>query len=274
MIKSWLADFKKFLSLKRYGVRSKEEYLREVSAFVKWVGDKNFPPSKIDYQGYLELLGVQKKRPKTISKNLSALKIYSDFLHQYQKTKSDIAHNLPHPTIPKRGINILTSVEIEKLRRSFLKDPLSPGLFETILQTGLTISELSNLRKVQVKLVKGPRYGQIKLKTRTVPINNRLEAILKSLVENDSEYVFANRRGKPMNVRYIRYKLDKGFKKIGLKNFYVNDLRHNFIFHQLKKGIDLGTVASWVGFKNLSSLNPFLKKLGRKSTGMGYIHEI
>lgn len=264
MSKKSLNDFRKFLNEKAYGQRSKEEYLREVSSFLKWIGEENFPPSKNDYHGYLELLVDQKKKPKTVSKNLSALKIFSDFLHQNKKTKSDVAHTLPHPILTKREINLLKTSETEKLRSYFSRDIVSLGLFETVLQTGLTISELSKLRRDQVKLVKGPKYGRIKLKTRTVPINNRLESIFKNLVKNDAEYVFANRRGRPLNVRYIRYKLDKGFRALKLKNFYVNDLRHNFIFHQLQKGVDAGTVATWVGFKNLSSLNPFLKKLGKR----------
>lgn len=208
------------------------------------------------------------------TKAWAALKIFSDFIPQNKKTKSDLAHYLPHPILAKREINLLKTSQIQKLRSYFSNDLVSLGLFETVLQTGLAISELSKLRTDQIKLVKGPKYGQIKLKTRTVPINNRLESILKNLVKTNSEYVFANRRGRPMNVRYIRFKLSKGFKKVGLKNFYVNDLRHNFIFHQLQKGVAAGTVASWVGFKNLSSLNPFLKKLGKRSTGMEAVHEI
>lgn len=271
---SLIPSFRKFLNKKAYGLRSREEYLREASAFIKWLGRENYYPNKNAYRKYLESLIDQKKKPKTISKNLSALKIFSDFLYKNKKTKTDLAHTLPHPILTKREINLLTVKEIERLRLYFSKDIVGLGLFETVLQTGLTISELSNLRRDQVRLVKGPKFGRIKLKSRSVPINNRLESILKNLIGNNSEYVFANRKGKPLNVRYIRYKLGKGFKALKLKNFYVNDLRHNFIYHQLQKGMGAGTVANWVGFKNLSSLNPFLKKLGRRSQVEGKIEEV
>lgn len=274
-----ITNYSEFLKKRGYGVRTREEYAREILVFLKWLGGPtSSPPTAPVYRKYLEHLKRQSKKPKTISKHLSALKTYSKFLKVSKMTRKNEAKFIPHPTLQKRGINILEDRDLTKLRKQLDKDALTSTLFETLLQTGMTISEASPLRRHDIIFVKGPKYGKIKIKDRAVPINNRLENILKvHLAKNNRttlKYVFPNRYGRPLNVRFIRTKLTKLFKASGLKNFYVNDLRHNFIYGQLAKGADPFTVARWVGFKNLSSLSPFLQKMGKRVGGLETTAEV
>lgn len=275
-----IRDYGKFLGKLGYGERTCEEYIREILAFLKWLKEIGSPPPEASvYRKYLEHLKRRNKKPKTISKHLSALKSFSKFLHLTKKTKKNEALFISHPILKVREKKILGDQEIKRLRNIASQNSLTTALFETLLQTGMTISETASLKNGQVIFVKGPKYGGIKVKNRVVPINNRLEEILQkhfktNLTNKPNGYVFPSRSGKHINVRYIRTLLDKVFRKSGLHDFYVNDLRHNFVYQQLLKRVDPATVAYWVGFKNLSSLNPFLKRLGKIAPEESVIGEI
>lgn len=264
-----IANYTKFLKGSGYGTRTREEYIREILTFLKWIKESGTSPTRaLVYRMYLEHLKRQNKTPKTVSTHLSALKTYSKFLYTTKKTKNDEAKFISHPIFIHRKIKILSDREISRLRCAAAQNPLSTALLETLLQTGMTISEAASLKKSQVVFVRGPKYGCIKVKNHAVPINNRLEGILHrhltmGRANRSNNYVFPGRLSKHINVRYIRTLLDKIFRKIGLRDFYVNDLRHNFIYRQLLKKAAPATVAYWVGFKSLASLNPFLKELGK-----------
>lgn len=275
-----IENYSKFLEKLGHGARTREEYIREILGFLKWLKENGSPPPvTVVYRKYLEHLKHQNKKPKTISKHLSALKTYSKYIFVNKKTKKNEAQFIPHPTLKLREKKILSEKEIKNLRRQAGQNLLTAVLFETLLQTGMTISEAASLKKGQIVFVKGPKYGSIKVKNRVVPINNRLEEILQkhfktNPASNTGGYVFPSRLGKHINVRYIRTLLGGVFRKSELHDFYVNDLRQNFIYHQLLKGVSPTTVAYWVGFKNLSSLNQFLRKLGKTTLGESAIGEV
>jgi site-specific recombinase XerD len=65
-------------------------------------------------------------------------------------------------------------------------------------------------------------------------------------------------------IRNIRTSVDRYFRKAGLKGVKVNDLRHTFIAHQLKSGVQPEVVHKHVGHKRLSSTQKYLEHLDIK----------
>jgi hypothetical protein len=52
-------------------------------------------------------------------------------------------------------------------------------------------------------------------------------------------YVFGTKNRRPMEVRNIRAAFERIFKKLGITDVTVNDIRNTFIYYQLQKGISL-----------------------------------
>lgn len=273
-----LKDFGSFLKKKGYGERTVEEYSRHLQRFFDSLKTTSVTPRGRDYRRYLDQLRQGGLSPKTISQNILAFKAFSKFLKASGAAATAATNQLNHPLLALRRLRILNGKEIECLRKTVQKDLTTDCLLELLLQTGLTISEAARLRVGQITFVSGPRYGRITLSpTRQIPINNRLERILgrylKSQPHRRSNFLFPGRKGH-LNIRTIRHKLNTAFHQAGIENFTVNDLRHSFIHHQLKKGVDAGMVAHWVGFKNLATINRFLKDLGGRKITPVAVREI
>ncbi|OGD02468.1 hypothetical protein A2354_01835 [Candidatus Amesbacteria bacterium RIFOXYB1_FULL_47_12] len=74
----------------------------------------------------------------------------------------------------------------------------------------------------------------------------------------DDPHLFVTKTGRPLLIRNIRTSIDRYFKKAGLKDAKVNDLRHTFIAHQLKNGVQPEVIHKHVGHKRLSSTQKYL----------------
>jgi len=138
-----------------------------------------------------------------------------------------------------------------------LLDVCSPHLrpiVVTALNTGMRKEEILSLEwEKHIDL----RHGFILLdqtkngERREIPLNQTLRVALTALTRRlDSPYVFINEEGK----RYLNVR--KGFlaacRRAGIKDFRFHDLRHTFASHLVMAGVDLTTVKTLLGHKDLT----------------------
>lgn len=123
----------------------------------------------------------------------------------------------------------------------------------TALNTGMRRGEILPLKWEQIDFKKGLIVINDKLdgEKRQIPINEALSETLREMVRSvDSTFVFVDSLGKPY--KHIREAFASACRRIGLKDFRFQDLRHTFACHLVKAGIEITTVSKLMGHKSMA----------------------
>ena len=70
--------------------------------------------------------------------------------------------------------------------------------------------------------------------------------------------MFVTKNGHKLLIRNIRVFIKRYYKKAGISDAKVHDLRHTFCAHHLKKGTSLLVVAKMAGHKKLATTEKYL----------------
>jgi len=231
-----------------------------------------------DLEAFMARFSEKGYTNKSISRKTNSTKTFFGFLIEKGFVKTDVSEYLKHPEVKATSPRILSRLEYRALRDVARNDPRTYALIEIFLQTGLSIAEIAGIQMDHLKTY--PVSGKSDLyipargskDERNVPLNEVAVASIESYVESargskDSPYLFTTRTGNPLLVRNIRSTLDRYFKKAGVENATVNDLRHTFIAEQLKSGVNLAYVSKVVGHKRVSTTERYLAYSGVEKSG-------
>jgi len=250
-------------------------YRADLEQLLGFLQDKNkVAPDVVtqaDIETFRDTLLTQKYTPKSVSRKLNAVKTFFRWLIAEKLLALNPAENVAHPRITPAMPKFLSPLEYRALRDVVRDDLRIAAIVELILQTGLRISEVANLK---LAFTKG---GQLKIEAyatqpeRTVPLNKpgkeALDKYLKVRPKTDSPYVFVSKNGKPLAVRNIRAAIDRYLQKSEIPDFSVNDLRTTFIVENLKAGVDLVLLSQVAGHKRLSTTERYLELAQVKEPG-------
>lgn len=224
-----------------------------------------------DIESFRDSLLAQKYTPKSVSRKLNAVKTFFRWMLADKQISSDPSKNVAHPKIEPSVPKFLSPLEYRALRDVVRDDIRIAAIVELILQTGLRISEVANLK------VKNATDNEIKVEAyatqaeRVIPLNSyakdALDAYLKIRPKTDSPHVFVSKNGKPLAVRNIRAAIDRYFQKAEIPDYSVNDLRTTFVIENLKSGVDLVLLSHLVGHKRLSTTERYLELAEVKEPG-------
>jgi len=200
---------------------------------------------------------------KSVSRKLNSIKTFCRFLISEGLIKNNPAASVTHPKYEIKPPRILTKMEYRSLRDVCREDIRLYAIVEILLQTGVRISEVSNLKLEDVDTDKLVIKAFESHPRREVPLNKAGQAALASYLKirpkTRVKNVFVTKTGKPFLIRNIRTAVDRYFKLSGIKNAKVNDLRHTFISHQLEAGTPLTLISKLVGHKRLSTTEKYLE---------------
>ncbi len=226
-------------------------------------------------ENFMDSLSDQGLTNKTISRKTNATKTFFRYLHTEEYIQVNVSEDLEHPEVTTKPPRILSKLEYRALRDTAREDSRTFAIIETLLQTGISISELAGMKMEDLKFEddKGvlsiPSRGS--KENRTVPLNKAATEAIKNYIEKDrpnienAKYVFITKTGNPMLVRNIRSTIDRYFEQAGIKDAKVNDLRHTFIAHHLMQGTSLQTVSRVVGHKRISTTEKYLEHVERET---------
>jgi site-specific recombinase XerD len=228
-----------------------------------------------DIEDYIrEIIQEGKFTLKTVSRKINSYKTLFKYLHKERVLELDIASSISHPTFQAKDPRILSSMEYKALRDTARKNVRLYAMVELLLQTGMRIGEMSRLKISELNLDVVPATIYISEyasnPARTVNLNeNGVEAIKRYLEKrptpkNDEGYLFTTKSGRQVLVRNVRTMINNAFKKSGIKNATVNDIRNTFIVFQLEHGMPLEKVAAMVGHKRITSTEKYLKMVDEK----------
>jgi len=136
-------------------------------------------------------------------------------------------------------------------------------IIRTLLETGLRVFELTNLRIADFKgdsLIvqngKGNKKRNIILTKQTQKLLRayirRKRNFLKEPVQDDS-YIFISNHKKPFTTRAIRKRVKYWFAKCGFSNsLSCHSCRHSYVSHLIAAGVDLTTIRDNAGHTSLA----------------------
>lgn len=200
---------------------------------------------------------------KSVSRKLNSYRAFFTFLKNQGLVDQDPTEGIKYPETKLDPPRILSKMEYRSLRDACRHDPRIAAIVEVLLQTGIRISELANLKQANVKKDSLTIQAQYSQPSRTVPLNKAAyEAIVNYLRVRPgakTNHLFITSRGRPFLIRNIRESIKRYLKAAGVKNASVNDLRHTFIAYHLEAGTPLPTVAKLVGHKRVSTTERYLQ---------------
>ena len=274
-IKNLLPEFVKHLEKKGRSPSTILAYRADLEQLVDYLKDKNkVLPSHVyagDIEAFRDSLLSQKYTPKSVSRKLNAVKTFFRWKVDQKHTSSDVSRDVAHPKIEPSMPNFLTPMEYRALRDVIRDDTRIAAIVELILQTGIRISEVANLKLPNITKVEAKIEAYATQPERNVPINKRAKEVLDEYIKvrpkADSPHVFVSKNGKPLAVRNIRAAIDRYFHRAEIPGYSVNDLRTTFIVENLKGEVDLVMLSQVVGHKRLSTTERYLELAQVKEPG-------
>ena len=251
-------------------------YRRDLSGFAGWLEKR---PDKKNSSGLLsaqreDLLAYLASRVESGSKPRSTARLLSSLRRFYQHAlregwvQTDPSDRIDAPKLGRSLPKALTEDEIESLINApdfstslGLRDR---AMLELLYATGLRVSELIELRMLQVNL----RQGVVRTlgkgnKERLVPMGETAVHWLENYLQDgrpdllkgrESEHLFLTQRGASMSRQAFWYVIKRHAQHAGIhKALSPHTLRHSFATHLLNHGADLRVVQMLLGHSDLST---------------------
>lgn len=235
-----------------------------------------------DLQSFMDKLIKENYTAKSVSRKTNSTKTFFKFLKASNHISEDPATQLEHPKFENKPPRILTKTEYRALRDAARGDIRIFAIIELLLQTGIRIGELAQLRLEDVNFdnnqtIHVPPFEGTN--ERTIPLNKPAAEAVKKYLEvrakTQSHALFVTKTGRPLLIRNIRTAIDRYFRIAGIKEAKVNDLRHTWVSHQLQSGTSLLIVSKLAGHKRLSTTEKYLQFVqGNNSDGKVKLEEL
>lgn len=245
--------------------------IEQLANFVEKSGKTNLKEvTKEDIDSFKESLSSTNYTTKSISRKINSIKSFFSYIQANGAISDNPATNVTHPKYDIKPPRILNKIEYRALRDACREDLRMAAIVELLLQTGMRISELANLKIGDLDLTS----NQITIRAyeshpeRMIPLNQPVKESLARYMEtrpkSGNTFVFITKTGNAFLIRNIRSNLDRYFHIAGIENAKVNDLRHTFIAQQLSSGSPLVYISKLVGHKRLSTTEKYLEFISEK----------
>lgn len=234
--------------------------------------------NKEDIESFLNKLSGAGYTPKSISRKINSTRTFYRFLKVNEYVTDDPSLLVAHPEYQLAAPRILTPTEYRALRDAARNDARMFAIIELLLQTGIRIGELAELRLEDIRQEGLYIRPFEKHEERIVPLNRSareaLERYLKTRPQVEEKRVFVTKSGRPFLIRNIRTAVERYFRLAEIKNAKVNDLRHTFIAHHLKHGVSLILLSRIVGHKRLSTTERYLEYVPERAKETNNLTEL
>lgn len=211
---------------------------------------------------------------KSISRKLNSIKNFFSYLLAENISTVDPSTEVKHPKYENDLPKILKPIEYRSLRDACRNDVRATAIVELMLQAGLRIKEIENLKTDNVSENDIFIESYESHPQRNVPLNNSAKSALKRYLDegryqSKSKNVFVTKTGRRLLARNIRSLLNRYFLRSDIKGVKVNDLRNTFIVYQLKSGVPIDVVSQVVGHKRISTTEKYLELIDGKEESKG-----
>ena len=222
----------------------------------------------------------RKNEVSTRNVRLSAIHSFFRFLGAYHPDHLAQAQrilNLPFKRTETREIEHLDFAEIKAVLQGI--DQSTNGgrrdftLLSLMFNTGARVSEIVGIQACDLRLSPPPSVllrGKGR-KERMCPLWPETARLLQEHLEaqeicpHEARSVFLNQRGGRLSRFGIRWILNKHIQRAGTdsptlngKRLHPHSMRHSTAIHLLRAGVDLSTIANWLGHTSVNTTNKYL----------------
>ena len=275
-------QFKNFLKTKGRSNATIVAYGKDIDQLVSFLEAVNKQQvheiGKEDIEAFLGKLTKEGYTPKSISRKINSTRTFYRFLKVNEFVTDDPSLLIAHPQYQLGAPRILTATEYRALRDAARNDARMYAVIQLLLQTGIRIGELAELRLSDIT-PEGLKIRPVeKHEERIVPMNTSskeaLERYLKARPQVKDDHIFVTKSGRPFLIRNIRTAVERYFRLADIKGAKVNDLRHTFIAHHLKHGVSLVLLSKIVGHKRLSTTERYLEYVKERAKENTHLTEL
>lgn len=281
MMENSIENYKHYLNLKRLSPNTVSSYIYDINSFRDYLND-NYnlditKTRKAQILTYLVNLQKQGKSSSTISRTISALKNFFEFLKKEKLIEDNPATSIHSPKQIKKIPSVLSEDEVSQLMKiadiTTFKGSRDSAILELLYSSGIKVTELINIKISHINL----NAGIINIegsKERIVPlsqyaknaITNYLNNFRNTRCKDYIDFLFVNIDGEPISRQGI-WKILKFYeKKANLTNeLSPQILRNSFAVHLLSHGADLGTVQELMGLSSFAAAQNYLGSVEFKS---------
>ena len=276
-----IAIYEKYLCERNLSKNTIKSYIYDVENFRNYLHEdydlELNETKKAHILTYLVALQKNGKSSSTISRTISALKNFFNFLKNEKLIKDNPAVSIHSPKQIKKKPSILAEEEVAQLMllpdKNTFKGIRDLALLELMYSSGIKVSELISIKVAQINLNAGMIYIEGD-KERIIPLSKYAKSAIESYLTNfrsiksteDNEFLFINISGEPISRQGI-WKILKSYKKkMNLKKeLSPQTLRNSFAVHMLSHGADLGTLQELMGLSSLGAAQNYINNVEFKS---------
>jgi len=268
-----IQSFHQYLIREEKSTATVEKYLRDVRAFVVYIGDESV--TKEVMMAYKKYLQIKEYAVRSINSMLASLNSLLDFLGWPDcKVKSIKQQKQVYCAEEKE----LSKAEYMRLLDAAKRKPQLQLVMQTICGTGIRVSELRYFTVEDV--THGEVVVNCKGKTRTILIPGKLRKLLLDYAKKEkirSGVIFVTRNGKPLNRSCIWAQMKELCKEAGVNpsKVFPHNLRKLFArtFYGIEK--DIAKLADILGHSSIDTTRIYIMTTGtehrRKIERLGLI---
>ena len=264
-------DYVRYLS-KEINVSSNTllSYKRDIDEFVRFLNKNNinlFKLKREDVILYLKFLDERKLKNTTISRKISSLRGFYNYLENNNFVENNVFKLIKNPKLEKKLPNFLSYDEMRIILDSLEMDTddsiVKKLIVELFYATGVRVSELANIKMKDInysdksirifgkgskeRIVYYGEYAADILKIYLNKVRNKINII-------DKEFLLVNKNGQKMTIFQIENMIKDIVKNLSLKSHVTpHTFRHTFATHLLNNGADIRTVQELLGHENLNT---------------------
>ena len=259
----YLDDYITYIkSNKRYSVYTINNYYKDIIDFINYLDKVDYLKIKDeDVVYYLEYLYNQKYNKNSISRKLSSLRSFYNYLVNNDIIAYNYFNNHKNPKKDKILPKYIKDEDLE-LMFSKTKNIRDKLILELLFVTGIRVSELVNIKVNDINLYnreikifgKGSKERIVIFSTNCLNnLNNYLKERDK-INKKNSNYLILNKNGGKISTTSIRNILNKIKLISGAKTKITpHMLRHTFATDMLNNGADLVSVKKLLGHESLDT---------------------
>lgn len=268
-----LQDYLHFLKVERQLAENTiSSYKRDLLSYTNWLSTHTSTKEVVNQQlitSYLHELKDQGKSSRTISRHISSIRSFHQFMLRDKVSDTDPTVHLELPKLEKKLPRVLSISEIDKVIQAAgtttLQSIRDTAMLELLYGTGMRVSELIGMNVEDINLTMGfVRVFGKGSKERIVPLGNSavkactgyIEKVRPEFVSSSihEKALFLNVRGGRLTRQSIWSLLQAVSKKAGLtQQLTPHMLRHSFATHLVENGADLRAVQEMLGHADIST---------------------